>query len=404
MNYPDSVVLDSSIQMVLAVSGGADSMYMAMRFSELYGAEKAIALIVDHGIRQGSGDEAKWVMDYLKEKGFKAEILSLNMDADLESGIQETARKLRYQALLKYCEEYQIYDLSFAHNLDDQLETIFMNLERGSGLDGAAGIAPQKRYGNVTIHRPILDTSRDVIESELKEKNWEWVEDPSNQNENFKRVRIRKFLREFEDYATLRKRSGLFVKNLRQAQDFIEHELLSANDKIVRYDDLCYAEIDCKAFWNLHPELQNRLFIKVLQSVSGNVLKPRLQKLEVMLDRIENAAKNDEDTWTFGGCLIIYKQGLLYIIRELNAIEEGEDRILGFDCYDNRFKMLKGNGAIAPLGLEGYSWLRGEIELPKKVSNMVYQVLPTIRDENGQIVAVYGLYGNWEDYLMAILF
>ena len=221
-------------------------------------------------------------------------------------------------------------------------------------------------------------------------------------------MRVRQFLRKYQNYTILKQRALLFAQNLQSTQDFIRQELERLEQELVRYDNLCYAELNYSKFQLLHPEMQHRLLISILQNISGSQTRPRLEKLRTLLQSLQNVSCETlqrQTAKTFGGCLLIHKSGKLYIMRELKSMRSGsssEPRMLGFSCYDNRFRVLSEDIEIQPLGYEDYLWLKSRIDLPKQISSYIYQTLPAILNKKRNIVAVYGVYGNWKDYLHKI--
>ena len=111
-----------------------------------------------------------------------------------KTGIEEMAREARYALLQDWCENNDVRVLAIAHHAKDQAETFFLRLQRGSGLFGLSGMQAVSQRGNLKIIRPLLHTEPEKLKDYLRGKNLGWVEDPSNQCEDFLRVKIRKRL------------------------------------------------------------------------------------------------------------------------------------------------------------------------------------------------------------------
>lgn len=417
-------------KVAFAVSGGADSMFMCISLipeMKARGTEVEV-LIVDHGLRIGSYEEAVWVKQYLQNKFnyIKVEILNADINKNSTSNIQAIARKARYKALLSYCKKKGICDLFIAHNLDDQAETIFMRIERGSGLDGVCGMKKLVIWDDVRIHRPILNVARSSIEVALSDAGWKWVDDPSNMDEKYSRVRVRKFLRIYPEYAMLIKRFGLLAENLQRTYDFVTQDVSRETSKCIRFDKLGFVEIDLNYFNKLHEELRLRIITNAINYVSFGYLKQRLESTLALLEsikfdkrivvdgRFENSREALSESHakfeaaTLGGCEIVKKKGVLYIFKELKRkFGKEKDYFTSIDkeeSFDGRFKVLskcKERGYVVKhLGFEGYKWLRNKVNLPKVVSNKIYQSLPVVYDcDEAKPIAVYGLYGDWELYI-----
>jgi len=188
-------------RVLLAVSGGADSTAMLRGLASLGPRRPAtlMAAHLDHGLRTPhSRQDAEWLQSLTGEIGipFHVERRDVAAEADASRcGIEETARRLRYQFLEATAVKLQCATIAVAHTRDDQAETVLHHLLRGTGLSGLAGI-PRRRQldSGVTIVRPLLDVSRcDVLEY-LKSIGQPFREDVSNHDCRFTRNRIRRRL------------------------------------------------------------------------------------------------------------------------------------------------------------------------------------------------------------------
>lgn len=153
-----------------AVSGGADSMALLVLAVEA-GCE-VTAVHVDHGLREGSADEAAVVGALAERLGQRFE--SRRVHVAPGPNLEARARAARYGVLPK--------DVATGHTMDDQAETVLLNLLRGAGLDGLAGI---RRRG------PLLRLRRAETRALCREEGIEFVEDPSNVDPAFRRNRVR---------------------------------------------------------------------------------------------------------------------------------------------------------------------------------------------------------------------
>lgn len=185
---------DSELGTVIcAVSGGADSMClldMAAEASEELGM-RVICAHFNHRLRGEESDrDESFVREYCRQHDI--EFISGNADvsgyAEINGmGIEEAARKLRYDFLGRIADENGARFIMTAHNAEDNVETVLLNLIRGAGLRGACGIPPVR--GNVI--RPLLETSRSEIESYLSERGIPHVEDSTNAADDYSRNRLR---------------------------------------------------------------------------------------------------------------------------------------------------------------------------------------------------------------------
>lgn len=179
----------------LAFSGGGDSLALLQQLRAHTGL-KAV-LHVDHGLRDASQADAEQARALAVALGHELIILTWAPET-MTSGVQEKARQARYGLLGDYCRAHDITALLTAHHADDQAETVLMRVKRGSGWRGAAGIREQTyapvwpELAGVTLFRPALDISQVDLRAELG--TLVPVDDPSNRDQSFARVRARQEL------------------------------------------------------------------------------------------------------------------------------------------------------------------------------------------------------------------
>lgn len=177
----------------LAVSGGADSMAMT-KLAALYQKEQNStihALIVDHGLRTESAAEALYVGELCQKLGVPYTVLTWQ-HPPVTSRLQEKARRARYQLLSDWCKANHYQYLLLAHHADDVLETFMMRLSKGSSLKGLCALKSIRDMYGITLVRPFLSVPHDVLRTVLE--GHPYVQDPSNDNMKFERVRLRQWL------------------------------------------------------------------------------------------------------------------------------------------------------------------------------------------------------------------
>ena len=178
-------------KVLVAVSGGADSialLYILKQFSKELGFE----LFVAHLNHLARRDESNKDASFVEKEAVKLSLPFFSDKIDvkkslLKSSFQESARILRYQFLEDVLMSIKGNKIALGHNADDQIETIIMNLLRGTGLRGLAGI--QKERGHII--RPLLSCSRLEIEQFLDEQNLSYRKASSNNDSKYLRNRIR---------------------------------------------------------------------------------------------------------------------------------------------------------------------------------------------------------------------
>ncbi len=169
----------------VAFSGGVDSMVLLHALKTLNIDCKAIH--INHGLQQESEHWVKSCSAFCRNESIEFECIQLTLE--LTRNIESQARDARYKALFNAMPKDSV--LVTAHHADDQLETLLLRLVRGSGLRGLAGIRSISTRSTQEVCRPLLSTTRMQIESYAREYHLHWVEDPSNQTEQFDRNFIR---------------------------------------------------------------------------------------------------------------------------------------------------------------------------------------------------------------------
>ncbi|WP_415492235.1 tRNA lysidine(34) synthetase TilS [Acetobacter sp.] len=172
----------------LAVSGGGDSLCLA--WLARHWRTNLRALVVDHGLRADSAQEARLTFDRLTHMGVPARVLTLT-DLARGAGMAARARQARYRVLLDACRAEGCVNLLLGHQADDQAETAFMRRRAGSGPDGLAAMGWVTIRGGVRLVRPLLGVSRLALRNTLREAGLAWVDDPSNEDRRAERVRVR---------------------------------------------------------------------------------------------------------------------------------------------------------------------------------------------------------------------
>ncbi len=182
--------LADASKLALAVSGGSDSAAMLHLAVEGLGSDRLCVLTVDHGLRDGSRKEAEQVGRWCARLGVGHHILEWQGEKPA-TGIQAKARVARYDLMSAWCKANEVGVLLTAHTLDDQAETVKMRATRTDSARSLAGIWPETSWNDVRILRPLLHSRRDALRDYLRERDIAWIDDPSNENRRFERVRVR---------------------------------------------------------------------------------------------------------------------------------------------------------------------------------------------------------------------
>lgn len=186
---------------IIGVSGGADSVSLLLAIGELLEARKLdlklIVAHVDHQLRKTSGEDARWVKRLAKDLHLESIVSTVNVKSR-RGNLEQAARRARYEAFAKLAQKQRAKLVLTAHTLDDQAETILLNLLRGSGAEGLAGMEttrPLKENQETVLVRPFLTWARRAdTEVYCRGRNIDFRRDEMNEDETFTRVRIRRQL------------------------------------------------------------------------------------------------------------------------------------------------------------------------------------------------------------------
>ena len=327
-------------RLCVAVSGGIDSLTLTLILnkwcstnnSELY------AVTVDHGLRQKSREEAEYVSKLCESKNIKHCILTWKGEKP-KNNIELLAREKRYSLIADYCKENDIDYLFVAHHIQDQVETFFIRLFRGSGIDGLSSMKTIAENYGLKIIRPFLDIQKETLKNYLIKNNIKWVEDESNSDEKYLRNKIRNFLDTFDDKENIIKRVNFAVNQIGDYKIFIDDYLKKIEKKILSFNSFGTCLFDKSKLLKEDENIILKILAKISMVISGNCYKPRLEKLKRLLDNLQN---NDIIKYTFYGCIFeTYSDSKIMVYREYNAINTDVDLIYNREIiWDNRFKII----------------------------------------------------------------
>lgn len=338
-------------RVLLAVSGGADSMALMHLAADWRDAapdsRPAIQVVtVDHRLREEAAAEARWVADQAEKRGLAHAILEWR-DAKPRTGLQDAAREARYRLLSDFARKGGHAAIVTAHHADDQAETVLMRLMRGSGVDGLAGIPALGARAGMALHRPFLGLSKARLVATLEAASRDWIEDPSNEDARFERVRVRRALGDLAGLGLTSAKLGLSARRAGRAAEALDWATSEIAGEIVRVDTCGYCEIDRTRLADLPEEIALRLLGRVLSAVGGGA-RFRLARCESLLSALCGEEAHDA---TLAGCLVRSRGGGVSVYREPGrrglpeiALPLGEP-----STWDGRFEVCAASGANVPI-------------------------------------------------------
>lgn len=175
----------------IAYSGGLDSQVLLSLMSELRKTHPIHlrAIHINHQLSLNANSWALFCSKNAEKHGVFLDIKSITIACESGDSLEEVARNLRYQTFKNTMSEGDI--LLTAHHQDDQAETFFLQLMRGSGVKGLAGMPAKKAFSNGIHGRPLLDFPREILQQYAEKTGLEWIEDESNFDKKFTRNFIR---------------------------------------------------------------------------------------------------------------------------------------------------------------------------------------------------------------------
>lgn len=380
--------------LALAVSGGSDSMALAVLAHRWAQRRKGhcVALIVDHGLRREAAAEANLVGRRLRTLGIAHRILRWT-GPKRASGIQAAARTARYDLLTGWCRRHGALHLLTAHQADDQAETVAMRIAHRSGETGLAAMPLVAARDGVRLVRPLLALHRTELRALLSAHKIGWVDDPSNQDLRFERIRLRSTLAPEATHRMLARAATAGVN--RQTQD----DAVAGRLALVRAMPDAWLAMPLSLFAEAPLPVVRAALVQSLLCVSGDEHAPRGERLDRLLAELREPSSFRGRT--LGGCRLLRWQGSLAICRELAAIAPTVPvGPTGSVRWDGRFDVRIGAGwqpglTIRPLGAvdplpETLRARRRSAGLPGPVAAS----LPALCDRRGRPVAVPSL--GWQ--------
>ena len=337
---------------MVATSGGADSLALAVLSHDWAAARggSVEAVTVDHRLRPGSAAEARRVRRLLQPLGIAHKILTWSGEAPA-ANLQAVARTARYHLLLEHCLRRGALHLLLAHHRDDQAETLLLRLGRGSGLDGLAAMSARVALPQAVVLRPLLSLPRERLAATLRARGMDWIEDPSNVDTAFARVRLRQLLPSLAEEGLGAGRLAAAAGHLGRARAALEGAVAALLARAARIDPAGYIRLDAGPLRAAEAEVGLRALAHAVMTVGGRPYTPRWDRLSGLYARVAEAGFRGA---TLGGCRILRRGDVLLIAREASAVESVEVSPGAWLRWDGRFEISLGPDRTAePLRIAG---------------------------------------------------
>jgi tRNA(Ile)-lysidine synthase len=396
-------------QLAVAFSGGLDSTVLLHATIKAHGKKNVHAFHVHHGIQQ----EADQWQAHCKavSKKFGCHFDTQNVKLNKLSNIESQARNLRYEALTQMCHAHKIQDLLLAHHLDDQAETVLIQLMRGAGLPGLSAMPQVKSKELIHLWRPFLNMRRKDLEIYAKEHQLTWIEDPSNQDESYRRNAIRKTI-----LPTLEKFQEGAIENLSRSAK----HLGEAQELLNQLADIDLGLIEAKEglsktnLIRLYKTSQARATNALRRWLSKNGLAyPSEERLTAWWSELQQTRSDSQLQWDHDQQVIRLWRGHLTITQDSSSTEVMGEWVFKKlpvnskkpGIAKDRFEKAKQKGLINTMAREGGEKFKVDAKRPRRSLKNLYQeadIPPWQRDvpllyigEELVVVAGIGISADW---------
>ncbi|MDC0903085.1 tRNA lysidine(34) synthetase TilS [Pelagibacteraceae bacterium] len=271
---------------LIAVSGGPDSLALAA-LAKVYSNEnkcKIYYALVDHNIRKNSSTEAKSVKKLLKK--FQLNLNILTNKKKINNNIQSNSREIRYNLLINFCKKKKISHILTAHNMEDQVETFFIRLSRGSGLDGLSSMKSINKIDrNIFLLRPLLNFKKNNLLKISKHIFRKYFKDPSNKNMKYLRTRVRNLQKPLESSGINYNQIFKSINNLASSRDTLNFyfDKMYKDTSIIKKKKI---SINIKDFDKFNKEIKMRFLNKSIKSLTNSYYSPRSKKIFNLIDQL----------------------------------------------------------------------------------------------------------------------
>lgn len=307
---------------LLAVSGGSDSFGMLAAFARWRGLDEATPVIsvasIDHGLRPASVQECGIVMDAAARLGLPAATLHWE-GAKPATGLQDAAREARYRLLAGHARAIGASAVATAHHREDQAETVLMRLARGSGPLGLKGMATTSERQGVSILRPFLWVPKARLAATAAAAGLEPVDDPSNADDRYARIRIRRLMPLLAGEGLDAQRLAILAGRMRMLDEALAHQVGGVMDRCRRPSIVAGTVVMDGRAWLEEPfAVVQQLLSRVVAEVAPEGARERLEAIEGLAGAVLMAIAGGEALrQTLQGALVsVTADGRVIVARE----------------------------------------------------------------------------------------
>ncbi|MFI3114619.1 MAG: tRNA lysidine(34) synthetase TilS [Clostridia bacterium] len=398
-------LIENYDKIVCGVSGGADSIALVHSLKQLEKTQniQVFACHLNHKTRgEESVRDLNFTIDFCKAHSIPIYFEEIDIPVDKKLGFEATARKIRYDFFERALNHFRANKIATAHNCDDNLETILLNISRGTGLKGLCGI-PHTRNN---IIRPILHKTRCEIEDYLKLNSIDFIIDSSNNTDDYSRNKIRHhvlpILNEINTKAT---QNSYIMSNIVFEDDSFLNEISLEEYKKIVYNDLNCYKINIADVLKLHKSICYRVLNLIFKKLNSNLTYTNFYKILEMCEK-----KNPSFSLDFNKYIEIFREYDTIVFREnLEIVEKTTFQVLDSEIFidtnmfENLHKSYKvdfkkidlntleiGSKQIGDtICLSGGTKTLKKLFIDKKIPQKLRAFVPVLRDKHGIICVCF---------------
>ena len=393
----DSLIKDEKIREArcccVGVSGGADSLALVWLLKNWCENRRfsLFAIIVNHNLRESSSGEATKVSEWLSNWNVRHAVLKRE-GLPISTGIQSSAREVRYKLMLDWCSKNSFTDLFIAHHQDDQAETFLMRLVRGSSIEGLACMREVSTRRGVRIVRPLLTVPKERLKQTLISIGQTWIEDPSNSDLRFMRTRLRKIRSNLEHRKVTNARLSKLAQSFSILRKMLELCCHNFIENYVKIYPEGWARLDTEPLKPLPSILVEKILTYILNVIGGKPYPPRLDSLGRLINNLHQVKEGG--SFTLSNC-VVRKEGkyLIFFREERHPVStislNRQTSIIWRNIFNCSFiyhnKNISDELFLAPLGEVGWSQVikkkpeLRELAIPYEVK----KTMPALFDNRG---------------------
>ncbi len=309
-------IFEKNPHVAIGFSGGSDSLALLILMNNWIKRKGGVLTLIhlNHKLRKQSFLEAEFTKEMAIKFDVNFKILSWNEKKPVTS-IMHKAREIRYEKMISFCKKNKIITIMTGHHYDDSLETYLMRKNRNSKTNSFKGIPIKNTQDDVQILRPLISIKKERLVQTCLKNNFLWIEDPSNKNQKFERVKIRKFLENLSNKEKCKLDQEF--KRCIEKNNIIEKRIVGFFMKNLRFRVYGQFLLDKKKFLLQPHFFQIAILKRLLITCSGSIYPPRSRSLEILKKKISDFEKSK---FSLHSCIIRTSQNYIEIFREYQKI------------------------------------------------------------------------------------